>query len=185
MPPDIATPRLILRVLSPAVDAALSGDVREASRRLGADVPDDLLGEDVLTLAQNGVLADSAYAPWAPRAVILRETNAMVGHIGFHTRPDPEYLRRFARDAVEVGYTIFAAHRRHGYAREALAALMAWASTEHGIRNFVASISPDNLASLGVVRGFEFVKVEAHIDEREGTEDIFLRHAAPTPSAAS
>lgn len=173
LPADIATPRLILRALLPAVDAALSGDIREASRRVGANIPDDLLSDpQILTLARDRLLADSGYILWSPRAIILGET--MIGHIGFHSAPDPEYLHPFCRDAVEVGYTIFEAHRRRGYAREALAAIMAWASTECGVRNFVASVSPENLASLGLIQGFQFAKVGSHIDELDGPEDIFL-----------
>jgi [ribosomal protein S5]-alanine N-acetyltransferase len=176
---DIATPRLILRVLLPAVDAALSGDVPEASRRLKAAIPDDLVQDpQVLKLARSRLAADSGYGPWAPRAMILRDANRMIGHIGFHTAPDPEYLHPFARAAVEVGYTVFEDWRRRGYAREALAAIMAWATREHGVSNFIASVSPDNLASLAVIRGFQFAKVGAHIDEEDGPEDIFLRRLA-------
>jgi RimJ/RimL family protein N-acetyltransferase len=179
-PADIASPRLILRVLLPAVGAALSGDLEEASRQLGASIPADLLEDpQVLKLARSRLEADSAYPPWSPRAVILADRNAMIGHIGFHTAPDPEYLHPFARGAVEVGYTVFEAYRRQGYAREALEAIMAWASREHGIRNFIASVSPDNLASLAVLRPLFFAKVGAHVDDEDGPEDIFLRSLEP------
>lgn len=176
LPADIATPRLILRALLPAVDVALAGDVEEASRRLAAHIPGDLLRDpQILTLARERLLADSGYEPWSPRAVILADRNTMIGHIGFHTAPDPEYLHSFCRGAVEVGYTVFEAYRRQGYARKALAAIMAWATSERGIRNFIASVSPDNLASLGLIQGFQFAKVGSHIDELDGPEDIFLR----------
>jgi RimJ/RimL family protein N-acetyltransferase len=157
----------------------LSGDVPEASRRLGAHIPDDLLRHPILTLARDRLAADSGYVAWSPRAMILAEANTVIGHIGFHTSPDPEYLHPFCRDAVEVGYTVFEAYRRQGYAREALAAIMGWATTEFGIRNFVASVSPENLASLGLIRGFQFTKVGSHIDEIDGPEDIFLRRFVP------
>ena len=183
LPADIASRRLILRALLPAVDAALSGDVEEAIRRLAAHIPDDLFGDpQVLTLARDRLLADGAYGPWSPRAVILVDGNIMIGHIGFHTCPDPDYLHPFAREAVEVGYTVFEAYRRQGYAREALAAIMEWASTECGIRTFIAAVSPDNIASLGVLGGLQFVKVGAHVDEHDGPEDIFLRRLEPTTS---
>lgn len=97
---------------------------------------------------------------------------------------DPEYLHPFSRGAVEVGYTVFEAYRRQGYAREALAAIMAWATTERGIRNFIASVSPDNRASLGLILGLQFAKVGSHIDELDGPEDIFLRRLEPTSPKA-
>jgi RimJ/RimL family protein N-acetyltransferase len=56
---------------------------------------------------------------------------------------------------------------------------MGWATTEFGIRIFVASVSPENLASLGLIRGFQFTKVGSHIDEIDGPEDIFLRRLEP------
>ena len=36
----------------------------------------------------------------------------MVGHVRFHSRPDPDYLRPYAPNAVEFGYVVFTAYRR-------------------------------------------------------------------------
>jgi [ribosomal protein S5]-alanine N-acetyltransferase len=77
----------------------------------------------VLQFSDAQLLADPHYLPWSARAILLKETGEMVGHLRFHTRPDPEYLHPYARGAVELGYVIFSAHRRRGYALEALTLL--------------------------------------------------------------
>jgi RimJ/RimL family protein N-acetyltransferase len=92
----------------------------------------------------------------------------MIGHIGFHGPPGVNALK--ADDGVEVGYTIFTPWRRRGYATEAVAALTEWARREHGINRIVASIGPENEASLGLVRNLGFVEVGRHWDEIDGEE---------------
>jgi len=90
----------------------------------------------------------------------------VIGHIGFHAPPD-------ARGALEVGYTVDAGYRRQGYAFEAVQALVAWATLEFGVRHFVASIAPDNVASLGLARKLGFVQTGKHWDEEDGEELVF------------
>jgi [ribosomal protein S5]-alanine N-acetyltransferase len=173
---DIETTRLILRRLSPeAVRAGLSGDLAAIEEQLGAKVPMDLLQEPaVLTYTLAQLDADADYLPWSARAIILKEPMQMIGHVRFHSRPDPDYLHPFARDAVEFGYVVFAAYRRRGYAREALAGVMQWARETHGVHRFVASVSPDNLPSLSLVRNLGFQKVGEHFDAIDGIEHVYL-----------
>ena len=97
----------------------------------------------------------------------------MVGHFGFHTQPGAEYLEPYSPGAVEFGFTVFPPFRRRGFAREASLAMMQWAGEVHGIRKFVVSICPDNIASLGLAAQLGFVKIGHHIDEVDGWEDIF------------
>jgi ribosomal-protein-alanine N-acetyltransferase len=173
---DIETARLSLRYIVPeAIRAGLSGDARTVERHLGARVPVDLLQDPaVLRYAQAELAADPDYRPWSARAIILRATSQMVGHIRFHTRPDADYLRPYARNAVELGYVIFAAYRRRGYAREAVGGVMQWAQKRHGIERFVASVSPTNAASLAVIAKFGFRRVGEHVDAIDGVEHIYL-----------
>ncbi|MEI9964911.1 MAG: GNAT family N-acetyltransferase [Caulobacteraceae bacterium] len=179
---DITTPRLVLRRITlQAIEAGLAGDLERAGRLLGAALPRELIQEpDVLALGQARLEADPDYAPFGPRAIILRETREMIGHIGFHTAPDPDYLRPYARDAVELGYTVFGDHRRRGYASEALGGLIGWAQAAHGVRRFVASVSPRNDASLALVARHGFGRIGEHHDDIDGLEHIFLLdRAAP------
>lgn len=176
---DIETARLILRRLPPdAIDAGLSGDREAVERHLHAKVPTDLIEDPVvLQFAKARLAEDPAYLPWSVRALILKASGEMVGHIRFHTRPDPDYLRCYAANAVEFGYVVFAAHRRHRYAREAVDGLMLWAEREHGISRFVVTIAPANLPSLQLAARSGFRKIGQHVDPVDGVEDIYLRGA--------
>jgi len=177
---EIETTRLILRLLPrQAVTAGLSGDLRTVESHLQATVPVDLADEPTaLVFAQARLDEDSDYLPWSIRALILKETGEMVGHIRFHTRPDPEYLKPYAENAIEFGYTVFTAHRRRRYASEAADGVMRWAGEEHGIRRFILTIAPDNVASQKLASRFGFRKIGEHIDEVDGLEEILLREAA-------
>ena len=53
-----------------------------------------------------------------------------------------------------------------------------WAATEHGIHRFIASVRPDNEASLGLVRSYGFVQTGTQIDEVDGLELVM---EAPWP----
>lgn len=176
-PDDIATPRLVLRLFPPAaVEAGLAGDVAGVAALLGVAVPEDLLAQaSGLAFARERLAEDPAYQPWSMRAIVLRAERRMVGSIRFHTRPDPEELHGTARNAVELGYGVFPAYRGRGYAQEAARAVMGWAQAAHGIRNFVASVSPGNAASLAVVARLGFVRVGEQIDAIDGIEHVFLR----------
>ena len=172
---DIATKRLVLRLMGrEVVAAALAGDAETGGRLLGTALPPELFAHpSSLTYGIMRMDEDPLYAPWGPRAILL--DGEMIGHIRFHTRPDPPELRQYAPEAAEFGYRIFAAHRRHGYAAEAARAVMGWAARSHGVRNFVLTISPDNVASLALAARLGFVQVGEQMDEVDGLELVLLR----------
>jgi len=184
---DIETTRLILRRLGPdAIQAGLSGDFGTLEGRLGASVPADLLQDPaVLRYAQEQLVADADYLPWSARAIVLKDSMQMVGHVRFHSRPDPDYLRPYASNAVEFGYVIFAAYRRQRYAEEALAGLMQWAQESHGVSRFIVTIAPDNLPSRNLAAKFGFRKIGEHVDAIDGVEDVYLRDATVRPRTAA
>ncbi|MCX7383959.1 MAG: GNAT family protein [Alphaproteobacteria bacterium] len=177
---DILTPRLTLRLMGrETVEACLAGDHARAEGLLGAAIPGELRGNlTTLEWARTELDTDPAYAPWSARAMLSSATGAMVGVIRFHTRPDPDYLHPFVRDAVEFGYTVFAAHRRQGYGTEAARGVMVWAGTHYRTSRFVASVSPANSASIALIARLGFVRIGQHVDEVDGIEHIFLRDVA-------
>jgi RimJ/RimL family protein N-acetyltransferase len=142
----IHSARLDLVPLAPEfLDAALAGDSREASRILGAVVPNDWPDlRDTQSLFLERLRADPALAPWSMRAIVLRAEQRMVGHIGCHGAPTP--------DGVELAYAVFAPDRRRGFAREACRAFMDWARRSHGVERFVLRVAPGNKASLTLAR---------------------------------
>ncbi|MBK7997926.1 MAG: GNAT family N-acetyltransferase [Verrucomicrobia bacterium] len=171
----IQTVRLELVPLSTEfLRASLAGNLVEAERLLGAKLPADWPdhpGTYEHRLAQ--LEGDPLLLGWLVRGIVLRDTGFLIGHIGFHTGRDPEYLRELSPGGIEFGYTVFEQHRRQGFAYEAAGALMNWARKEHGIRRFVVSISPENLPSRALAAKFGFRKIGSHIDEEDGLEEIY------------
>jgi RimJ/RimL family protein N-acetyltransferase len=168
----IHTRRLTLESMSVAFMRALArGDRAAAEREIGATVPEDM-PENLANFLQYrlGQLdADPTIRHWLGRAMVLTAPDGarrVIGTIGFHGPPD-EHGR------LEVGYRVEPAHRRLGYTREAVRAMFDWAASEHGVHRFVASIRPDNEASLGLAAGFGFVQVGTQIDDVDGLELVF------------
>ena len=176
--PTIQSQRLDLVSMAPAfLRASLEGRLDEAARLLGAALPQDWPGDRERTVRWrlDDLAVNPAAQPWLLRAIVLREPEPrMIGHVGFHDPPGPERK-------VEVGYSVWPEHRRQGYAQEAVEALFNWASREHGIRRFVASVGPWNAPSLGLVRKLGFVQTGVQIDELDGEELVFELDRRPGP----
>lgn len=154
--------------------ASLARDAVRAESLLGLAVPAYWYTERALMHHRAGQLAkDPALLPWLVRAMGLRATGEMVGHIGFHTAPGADYLKDRAPGAVEFGYTVFEPHRRQGLAREAAAALMHWAHTTHGVTHFVLSISPYNVPSQRLAASLGFRQVGSYVDDEAGLEEVY------------
>jgi RimJ/RimL family protein N-acetyltransferase len=82
--------------------------------------------------------------------------------VGFHARPDDHGM-------VEIGYRVDPPFRRRGLATEMATALMAWGAT-HGATHCLASVRPDNAASLRTIAKLGFVKVGEQMDDIDGLE---------------
>jgi len=173
---EIETDRLLLIPMSiPFLDACLANDADRASRELGVIIPALWFEEKELMRLRLGQLQqDGGLETWLLRAVVQRDTRRMIGHIGFHGYPDSEGRRTYAPGGAEMGYTIFPAYRRQGYASEAVAGLMAWATHVHAVSQFVLTISPANLPSRQIAHHFGFVQIGTVEDEEDGPEDVFI-----------
>lgn len=159
--------------------ASIAGDLAAAATELELSLPADWPAiRSVLELRLGQLEATPELEPWLLRAIKLRSTGEMIGHIGFHTAPGAAYLSEWCSFGVEFGCTILPTHRRKSYAREASTALMQWAQARHAVAAFVVTISPHNPASLALAKSLGFVRVGSHIDEVDGFEDIFLRNVA-------
>ena len=170
----IHSERLDLVPLPPSfLRAVWNEDLTEAGRLLGVPVPSSFLEcKDVVELRLQQLEDDPGFQPWSMRGMVLRDSNVLVGSIGFHTAPGAEYLRPYSPGGVEFGYTVEPPFRRQGYAREASLAMMRWAHEMHSVTRFVVSIRPDNTASQALAAGLGFVRIGSHIDEVDGLEDI-------------
>lgn len=172
---DIETQRLILRLLPvAALEATVLADRDTVSRLVGCAFSEDWSEvADLAKMRLEQLAAEDAYLPWSIRAMILRNTNEAVGYANFHARPEAHLQFPEANNMAEIGYTIFAPHRRQGFARETLAALLRFARS-NGADQAVVSIAPDNEPSLRLAASFGFTKIGSQMDEIDGPEDVFL-----------
>jgi RimJ/RimL family protein N-acetyltransferase len=172
--PTIRTPRLDLVSMRPEfMEALLAGRRAEAEEVLGIALPVEPLDAAVKRFLGRRIAQlrkDPAVQRWLARAIIRREGGVLVGNIGFHGEPGVNAAGE-AR-ALEIGYGILPEHRRQGYATEAVDALVGWARTQ-GIDHFVASVAPDNVPSLAIIRKLGFVRTGQHIDPEDGLEHVF------------
>lgn len=165
MPPGVAaifSQRLeLVSICADAAAALIAHDFLKASQLLGVNVPPDATSDldDLLRARLETMRSDPSVVPWLARVMVMRNAErTVVGHCGFHGPPR-------ASGEVELGYTVNEPHRRRGYATEAVRALVDWAHREHGVTHFVASTTPDNVASLGVLRKLNFQKRSEHAGE--------------------
>ena len=144
----VETPRLRLILFDlKSFDCCLAGDRKGVWAKGGFEVAGEWLEEaDYIRMRRGQLVADASYGPWCVRAVVLKETNKMVGQIGFHSPPGPPELCEIAPGGIEYGYRIYSPYRGRGYAKEAARGLMTWA-VEQGVTSFVVSIRPNNAPS--------------------------------------
>ena len=180
--PSIKTPRLTLESMNISFMRALvahdlDAATRELDAALPAGLPDQL--EHFLQYRLAQLEGDPSIQRWLGRAMILTDdagSRRLIGTIGFHGPPDDA-------GRLEVGYRVEPEHRQRGYARESIQALFDWAAAEHGVRRFVASVSPTNEPSLRLVKGFGFRETGSHIDEIDGLElELELEGDWPLPA---
>lgn len=83
-----------------------------------------------------------------------------VGGIGFKGQPDG--------GCVEIGYGLAPSARGHGYAAEAVIALLTVAA-DHGLSRVIADTTPDNIASQRTLvrSGFRLVSTDADLNHYE------------------
>lgn len=180
--PSIRTARVELVSMSmPFMLMLLARDLDGAAAEIGAIVPPGLRDQldNFLQFRIADLAIDPSAQPWLGRAMVMTEpdgTRRVIGTAGFHSPPD-------ADGRVEVGYRVEPAYRRQGIATEVVRALFDWAAREHGVRRFRASVSPDNVASLAIIRGLGFRQTGVQIDDIDGEELVFeLDGWVPAPS---
>ena len=172
--PVIVTPRLDLTPLTIEVLEAFTSDRREqAAELLGASIPVWPEDAPVFQLRLDRLRSEPDLLEWFVRAMVDRETQEVVGHIGCHDRPGAAYLEPWAPGGVELGYTVFTPYRRRGIATEALAAMLDWARGR-GVTRFALSISPTNEPSSALARHFGFTVGGNVEDPEDGLETIWV-----------
>jgi len=164
----------LVLLASKSLRLSLDEDSEALAHIINADIhPDWFKKKELIALRYQQIIRTPEYQPWSLQAIILRKERKMIGHIGFHTQPGATYLRSFAANGIEYGFTIFPDFRRNGYATEASVALMTWACKQHLVFEFILTINPDNIPTLKLAQRLGFKKIGSHMDETDGMEDIY------------
>jgi RimJ/RimL family protein N-acetyltransferase len=164
------TARVRIVHLSPQALAALAaGDLAAAIDLSGLPLTPYTVSDERIGVWQRRavqVVETPEDLPWVTGVLVDDETGAVVGGAGFHAAPDENGM-------VEAGYGVDPDHRRRGYARAALLLMVEHARSDPSIRVFRVTVSPDNVASLGLVAQLPFVEVGEQWDDEDGLETIF------------
>src|SRR5450756_41546 len=171
---DVSSDRLDLVPMTLELMEALQrGDRESAQRMVGYRIPKDWPQnmESLLRFRIPLARSQTEALPLLLRAMVLRaDPEVVVGRIGFRGPTDDAGM-------LEIGYEVFPAYRRQGYAREAVLAMFRWAQRDPAVLRFRASVSPDNAPSRNLVAGIGFIEVGSQWDEEDGEETLFERAA--------
>jgi RimJ/RimL family protein N-acetyltransferase len=164
---DVRTPRLLLHAI----------DIAEAERIIARGpgptdtwLPDFPFEGDIV--AVGGFLRATAalgeQRPFGYYRISLLSDGRAVGGIGFKSKP--------AGDRAEIGYGLAPSARGHGYAAEAVIALLTVAA-DHGLFRVIADTTLDNIASQRTLirAGFRLVRTD---DELHYYEALLKRDTA-------
>ncbi|HEX6547740.1 MAG TPA: GNAT family protein [Candidatus Dormibacteraeota bacterium] len=173
---EIITERLRLEEVTPDLARLLITDrLDRVEELIGAPLPADFPTPEErvghYTRHLQLMQAHPERKGWFTKLAFTKEPRRLIGHVGYHG--PPEVIGR-----AEIGYTIFAADRGRGFAKEAARGLVQWA-LENGVGEVYASVRPDNAPSLAVIRALGFEQVGEQIDEVDGLELVFAVKAAP------
>ncbi|CCH31308.1 GNAT family N-acetyltransferase [Actinosynnema sp. NPDC047251] len=172
---DPAAPAVrIVHLTGPVFQALAEGDAAGANAIAPVPLPDYFAGPEwrgVWRMRQEQAERDPASAAWVTGAIWDERRELAVGRAGYHGPPD-------AAGMVEIGYAVHPEHRRRGYARAALEALLRRAADEPEVRTVRVTISPDNDASYRLVAQYGFVRNGEQWDDEDGLEIIYERPAS-------
>ncbi|WP_432537677.1 GNAT family N-acetyltransferase [Kineococcus arenarius] len=166
----------IVHLDGPVFAALAAGDLAAANAASPVPLSACFAGPEwrgVWRMRHRQVEEDPASAAWVTGVVWDEEQRVAVGRAGYHGPPD-------ADGVVEIGYAVDPAHRRRGYARAALEALLQRAAAEPDVRAVRVSISPDNTASWALASQYGFTRVGEQWDEEDGLEAVYEVPAGST-----
>jgi ribosomal-protein-alanine N-acetyltransferase len=150
-PIRIGGARLELTPLPAAAAAELLDDRVAAAATIGSSLPDAWPQTDLLDVLPIQAAAEPAAEPFGIWLIIERDTNTVVGDVGFMGPPDG--------GLVEIGFSVIPDRRRRGYATEAVRSLIDWAFGDPGIREVTARSELENEASARVLHAAGFARI--------------------------
>ena len=124
----------------PVMLALRGGEIATAEHLAGLPIPPEFAAQtDIWNFMVTLLDGRPENATWTMHAVVRGEE--IVGNAGFKGAPDEH-------GEIELGYRILTAPRRQGLALAAAGLMVARAEREPTVRRVLATISPDNVASI-------------------------------------
>ena len=135
-----------------------------ASHLIGATLPPTWPQDDLLDALPIQVAASPDQEPFGVWVMIERETQTVVGDLGFMGLPDDA--------VVELGFSVIPERRSRGYATEAVGAIVGWVHREPRVRGVIARCDLGNAPSIRVLERAGFIRTG------ESAGQIVWRHEA-------
>jgi ribosomal-protein-alanine N-acetyltransferase len=161
----IHTDRLRLSVLDlSAVDALLSGDAEQLARLTGSRFPRAAAPPymaEALPDVRDRLRVHPEEAPWWNWLIVREDTGEAVGAVALGGPPD-------SSGGVLVGYAVYPEHEGHGFATEAVRAMIGWAFRQPGVREVRALAPVWNTPALRVAENVGMRPVAANEDDDVG-----------------
>ena len=148
----IGSERLDLMPMPAAVADALSDDRATAASLLDATLPESWPQSDLIDVLPMQAAASPDAERFGVWLIIERQTNSVVGDIGFMGPPEG--------GSVEIGFSVIPDRRRRGYASEAARAIVDWALRQPSIGHVTARSDLDNEASSRVLQAVGFSRID-------------------------
>ena len=153
----------------PVMLALRAGDAATAERLVGLPIPAEFAAQtDIWNFMVTLLDGRPENATWTMHALV--RADEIVGNTGFKGAPDEH-------GEIELGYRILTAHRRQGLALAAARLMVARAELEPAVTRVLATISPDNAASIGVITQAGFTPDGDRMHPRWGRQLRFLKAA--------
>jgi [ribosomal protein S5]-alanine N-acetyltransferase len=177
--PLVRTDRLNMSPLErPALEALMSGDAESLERVTGAIFPRPVAPPPYMTeslpVVCDRLRLNSEEASWWNWLIVERESRRAVGSVAFGGRPDPG-------GSVLIGYAMYPEFEGHGYATEAVRAMIRWAFHQQGVRVVRALAPVWNTPALRVAENVGMHPVAADEDDDIGE---VLVYAVSAPASA-
>jgi ribosomal-protein-alanine N-acetyltransferase len=164
-----------------AVEAIVSGDAATLERLTAAASPRPAAPPPYMTEALPVVLerlrAHPDETPWWNWLIVERETGRAAGSVAFGGIPD-------ASGAVLIGYAMYPEFEGHGYATEAVRAMIGWAFRQSGV-TVVRALAPVwNTPALRVAENVGMKPVASDEDDDIGEVLVYAVSAPASVGSA-
>jgi ribosomal-protein-alanine N-acetyltransferase len=164
-----------------AVEAILAGDASRLERLTDAIFPRPAAPPPYMTEALPVVCERLRVHPdemaWWNWLIVERETRRAMGSVAFGGKPDPN-------GAVLIGYAMYPEFERHGYATEAVRAMIGWAFQQPGVK-IVRALAPVwNTPALRVAENVGMHPVAADEDDDIGEVLVYAVSAPASVGSA-